>query len=174
LVTTKKGKIDQTNISYEGYVGIQSPVNVMKLATKDQYVEIINEANANTTGYIPKVASNYPASTDWYSKLLRNAMMHSHAIDISGATEKTSYSVGVNYFFQEGIMEAKNDYERFNFRARIDQKVSDWFNIGFNTVISDYNKGVVSKELIQGIKKIVNGSDISICLDPKQNNFFPL
>lgn len=38
-------------------------------------------------------------------------------------------------------------------------------------VISDYNKGVVSKELIQGIKKIVNGSDISICLDPKQNNF---
>ncbi|MCE5330744.1 MAG: TonB-dependent receptor [Bacteroidales bacterium] len=140
LVTTKKGKIDQTNVSYEGYAGIQIPVNVMKLATRDQYVEIINEANANTTGYIPKVASNYPASTDWYSKLLRNAMMHSHAIDISGATEKTSYSVGVNYFFQEGIMKAKNDYERFNFRARIDQKVNDWFNIGFNTVISDYNK----------------------------------
>jgi D-beta-D-heptose 7-phosphate kinase/D-beta-D-heptose 1-phosphate adenosyltransferase len=38
-------------------------------------------------------------------------------------------------------------------------------------VISDYNKGVVSKELIQGIKKIVDDSDIFICLDPKQNNF---
>lgn len=140
LVTTKKGKIDQTNVSYEGYFGTQIPVNVMKLATKDQYVEMVNEANANTTGYVPKVAANYPTSTDWYSELLRNAMMHSHAVDISGATEKTSYSVGVNYFFQEGIMKAKNDYERFNFRARVDQKVNDWFSIGFNTVISDYNK----------------------------------
>ena len=140
LVTTKKGKMDQTNVSYEGYVGVQIPVNVMKLANKNQYVEVLNEANANTTGYINKDASAYPASTDWYSELLRNAIMHSHAVDISGASAKTNYSVGVNYFYQEGIMKAKNDYERFNFRARVDQKVNDWFSMGFNTVISDYMK----------------------------------
>ena len=38
-------------------------------------------------------------------------------------------------------------------------------------VISDYNKGVVSRDLIEGIKEIVRDSDIRICLDPKQNNF---
>lgn len=38
-------------------------------------------------------------------------------------------------------------------------------------VISDYNKGVVSRELIEGIKKITEGSNIVICVDPKQNNF---
>jgi D-beta-D-heptose 7-phosphate kinase/D-beta-D-heptose 1-phosphate adenosyltransferase len=38
-------------------------------------------------------------------------------------------------------------------------------------VISDYNKGVVSKELVQGIKNIIKDSNIFICLDPKQNNF---
>jgi len=38
-------------------------------------------------------------------------------------------------------------------------------------VISDYNKGVVSKELVQGIRKIVDDSGIVICLDPKQSNF---
>lgn len=38
-------------------------------------------------------------------------------------------------------------------------------------VISDYNKGVVSGDLIQGIKKIANHSGLYICLDPKQNNF---
>lgn len=140
LVTTRKGKIDQTNVSYEGYVGLQIPVNVMKLASRDQYVELLNEANANTTGYIPRDAANYPVSTDWYSELLRVAPMHSHAIDVSGATEKTSYSMGLNYFFQEGIMKATNDYDRLNFRARVDQKVNDWFSMGFNTVISDYRK----------------------------------
>jgi D-beta-D-heptose 7-phosphate kinase/D-beta-D-heptose 1-phosphate adenosyltransferase len=38
-------------------------------------------------------------------------------------------------------------------------------------VISDYNKGVISRELIEGIKKIAEDSKIFICLDPKQNNF---
>lgn len=140
LVTTKKGKMDQTNVSYEGYMGVQIPVNVMKLAGTKQYVELLNEANANTTGYVPKDVSAYPASTDWYSELLRNAIMHSHAVDISGASEKTNYSVGINYFFQEGIMKATNDFERFNFRARVDQKVNNWFSLGFNTVISDNSK----------------------------------
>jgi len=140
LITTKKGKIDQTNVSYEGYFGVQTPVNVMKLASKDQYVELVNEANANTTGYTPKVAANYPTSTDWYAQLLRNAVMHNHSLDISGATEKTSYSLGANYFYQEGIMNTKNDYDRYNFRARIDQKVNNWFKMGFNTVVSNVKK----------------------------------
>lgn len=140
LVTTKKGKTDATNISYDGYVGYQVPVNVMKLASKDQYVTLMNEANANTTGYVPKDASLYPTSTDWYSKLIRNAITHSHSLDISGGTDKTNYSLGANYFYQEGIMNTKNDYERYNFRARLDQKVNTWLNLGINAVVSDTKK----------------------------------
>jgi len=146
LVTTKKGKMNQTNVSYEGYVGYQIPVNVMKLASKDQYIQMLNDANSSITGYVPKVAANYPTSTNWYSQLLRNALTHSHSIDISGATEKTSYSFGGNYFSQEGIMNAKNDYERYNFRGRLDQKVTDWLNMGFNTVISNYTKNIPNND----------------------------
>ncbi|MDD3078746.1 MAG: TonB-dependent receptor [Paludibacter sp.] len=140
LITTKKGKLDQTNISYEGYVGYQVPTNVMKLTNTAQYVELMNEANANTSGYTTLSASNYPASTDWYSELLRNALTHSHSLDISGASEKTSYAFGANYFYQEGIMIGNNDYSRLNFRGRIDQKVNNWLSIGFNNVFSNYTK----------------------------------
>ena len=38
-------------------------------------------------------------------------------------------------------------------------------------VISDYSKGVISKELIEGVKNIVKDSNIFICLDPKQSDF---
>jgi D-glycero-beta-D-manno-heptose-7-phosphate kinase len=38
-------------------------------------------------------------------------------------------------------------------------------------VISDYSKGVISRELIDGIRKIVDDSRIYICLDPKQGDF---
>ena len=38
-------------------------------------------------------------------------------------------------------------------------------------VISDYSKGVVSRELIDGIRNIVRGSQIFLCVDPKQSDF---
>jgi len=121
LVTTKKGKTEKPTISYDSYVGIQVPVNIMPLASKNQYVKLMNEANANTTGYIPLNADDYTTSTDWYRKLVRNAGMSSHNVDISGTNNKTSYSFGTNYFYQKGIMNTKNDYQRFNIRARLDQ-----------------------------------------------------
>ncbi len=138
LITTKKGATDHTDISYDGYVGVQVPVNVMKLADRDQYVELLNEANASTTGYVPKKVSDYPASTDWYSSLLRNAITHSHALNFSGATAKTNYSLGLNYFNQEGIMNAENNYNRLNFRGRLDQKITDWLEMGVNVLTSKY------------------------------------
>lgn len=140
LVTTKKGTKDHTEISYSGYVGLQVPVNVMKLAGTEQYVQLLNEANANVPGYVVKNASDYPASTDWYSTLLRNAVTHNHSLDISGAGEKTSYALGLGYFYQEGIMDCDNYYDRLNFRTRIDQKVKPWLDAGVNLILSSYNR----------------------------------
>ena len=138
IITTKKGTKGRINVSYDGYAGVQIPVNIMPLTNREQYVELLNEANKNTTGYKPKNASDYPASTDWYSELVRKAMIHSHSFDISGATDVTNYSLGVNYFFQEGIMNSKNDYERLNIRGNFDQKAADWLKIGMITLVSNY------------------------------------
>ena len=50
IITTKQGSSAKVSITYDGYVGVQTPVNVMKLANLDQYVELINEANASVSG----------------------------------------------------------------------------------------------------------------------------
>ena len=140
IITTKKGVFGKVSVTYDGYVGVQVPVNVMKLAGRDQYVEMLNEANSSIVGYIPKNPSDYPASTDWYSALLRNALTQNHSLDASGATEKTSYSLGISYFNQDGILKADNVYDRLNFRARLDQKVTSWLDVGVSTVVSRYTK----------------------------------
>ncbi|MBA4321831.1 MAG: TonB-dependent receptor [Odoribacter sp.] len=142
LVTTKKGKTEKPVISYEGYFGVQFPVNIMRMATKDQYVALLNEANANATGYVPKDPAVYPVSTDWYKELVRPAGTNNHSLDISGTNDKTSYSVGGSFFYQNGIMNTKNDFQRFNFRGRIDQKVNDNLKIGINTVMSKYGRNI--------------------------------
>jgi TonB-linked SusC/RagA family outer membrane protein len=140
LITTKKGTSAKPSVSYEGYYGMQVPVNIMALATKDQYIQLLNEANADATGYIPKDPANYPVSTDWYKELVRPAPMTGHSIDISGVSGKTSYSFGGSYLFQEGIMDTKNSFGRFNIRGRLDQEVNDYMKIGLNTIVSRYDK----------------------------------
>jgi len=38
-------------------------------------------------------------------------------------------------------------------------------------VISDYNKGVVTRQLLDSIRRVTSGKGISVCVDPKQNDF---
>jgi len=38
-------------------------------------------------------------------------------------------------------------------------------------IISDYNKGVVTDLLLDGIREVVSGTDIVVCVDPKKNDF---
>ena len=140
IITTRRGSAGKASITYDGYVGVQTPVNVMKLAGRNQYVDMLNEANSSVPGYVPKDVSDYPYTTDWYSVLLRNALTHSHSLDVSGASDKTNYSVGLSYYDQEGIMKADNAYDRLNFRARLDQTVSQWLNLGVNAVVSRYTQ----------------------------------
>ena len=137
IVTTKKGEAGRTRITYEGYGGVQVPTNMMKLADTEQYVSLYNDAFRGKAGFVEKNAADYAASTDWYKELVHPAATHSHSIDLSGGTEKTNYSVGLSYYYQNGIMNyCKNDYSRINFRARLDQSMTSWLKVGFNTVIS--------------------------------------
>lgn len=141
IVTTKKGQAGHTRVNYEGYAGVQVPVNIMKLADTDQYCELYNLAFAGKTGFVQKNPSDYSANTDWYATLVKPAFTHQHSADLSGGTEKTSYSVGLSYFYQDGIMNfCENDYERLNFRARLDQTMTSWLKMGFNTVVSNHNQ----------------------------------
>ncbi len=150
LVTTKRGVVGKPLISYDGYVGLQTPVNTMPMVTdKNQYVELVNNANQNTPNYIPKDAGRYPVSTDWYDEMLRNALMQNHSLDVSGATETTNYSVGFNYFDQDGILNIDNNYKRYNLRGRFEQKVNTWLKLGVNAMLSNYNKQTAKEDALK-------------------------
>lgn len=38
-------------------------------------------------------------------------------------------------------------------------------------VVSDYNKGLITQELLDGIRKIVAGRKVVVCVDPKRDDF---
>lgn len=142
LVTTKKGASGKVRVAYDGYVGLQVPTNILPMANAEQYIQMYNLANPDDpfdTVYDVKALSG--ESTDWYRTLVRNALTHSHSVDLGGGSENTNYSAGLSYFYQDGIMNyCKNDYNRLNFRGRLDQTLTSWLKMGFNTVVSRYKR----------------------------------
>lgn len=148
IVTTQKGTLGRpATVTYDGYVGFQKATNRLKMANSAQYARMqLEKANATDSSIIRNSIQAFGgdmntltpgADTDWYKELLRTALIHNHSLDVSGGTEKVAYSVGVNYLYQEGIMDAKNDYERFNLRTKADYNALGWLKVGANIVISN-------------------------------------
>ncbi|MCG9972203.1 SusC/RagA family TonB-linked outer membrane protein [Christiangramia crocea] len=152
IIETKSGKLNQKpEFEYDGYTGIQRAQNVVKLANTEQFVTMAQESgseadvqfvmNAMQRYGRSRVNPNVPAvNTDWYDEILRDGIIQSHSIGVTGGGERVAYSVGTNYLAQEGILDMKNEYERFNIRSKLDVDISDRFKAGVNSVFSNATK----------------------------------
>lgn len=152
LIETKSGSYNQkTQITYDGYMGTQIAQNVVKMANSEQFTTMANESgSAADAAFILNSMQKYGRSrenpnvplvnTNWYSLILRPAKIQNHSLGFEGGNEKTKYSLGVNYFSQEGILKMKNEYERLNLRSKIDYKATDWLTIGGNFIFSNATK----------------------------------
>jgi TonB-dependent starch-binding outer membrane protein SusC len=70
-----------------------------------------------------------------WDELFRTAPIQSHQVTATGGTEYSNYSVGLNYFDQQGIMH-HSGYKRYSLRANTEFKVKNRLRIGENAQIS--------------------------------------
>ncbi|PWD98529.1 SusC/RagA family TonB-linked outer membrane protein [Marinilabilia rubra] len=150
LITTKKGsKNEKAKVVYEGYVGVQVPQNVLKMANAEQFVNYIDQTGAEADMQFvenamqrfgrSRINPNIPSvNTDWYAEIMKKAArQQNHSLTITGGSEKTAYSLGVSYFEQQGLLEtSKNSYERLNIRGKLDQEINSWLKAGINLNLS--------------------------------------
>ncbi len=152
LIETKQGQYNQkTQITYDGYAGVQIAQNVVRMANSEQFTAMANESgSAPEMAFVQNAMQRYGRSrvnpnipepnTNWYAELIRPALISNHSLDFSGGTEKARYSIGTNYFYQDGIMDMKNLYSRLNMRSKIDLKATNWLTIGGNLIMSNAAK----------------------------------
>ena len=149
LIETKSGKANQKpQITYSAYQGIQIAQNVVKLSNSEQFATLARESDSPAEASFidnamqkygrSRINPNIPAvNTDWYDLILRHALQQNHSLGVAGGSENITYSVGLNYFEQEGILRMKNDYERFNIRSKINVDISDRLEVGVTTLFSN-------------------------------------
>ncbi|MBP3483299.1 MAG: TonB-dependent receptor [Alistipes sp.] len=136
IIETNDGKTGRTSITYDGYVGVQSPANKMELMSPYEFVKYQLEVNPVDTkaayladGRTLDYYKNVKA-IDWQDELMRNAVIHSHSLSINGGNQKTKFSVSGNYTSHDGIIRYSG-YERYRARVYVNHTFNRWlrFNV---------------------------------------------
>lgn len=142
IITTKKGKADQSKFEVNYYNGIQKVANLPKLLNKTQYLNKIEEAwnNSGYTGtnpYTGQLNRTDLADTDWLKELFETGRSQNFQATASGGSQKVQYLFSGGYYKQDGIVIYNNDqYKRINFRFNINADLNDRFTIGTNLQMS--------------------------------------
>ncbi|OWK70776.1 SusC/RagA family TonB-linked outer membrane protein [Pedobacter sp. AJM] len=139
MVTTKRGVAGATQITYNGYFGIENVSNRYDMMNADQLKAFLAKNNSALTP-----ANDKGANTNWQNEVQRSdALSYNHNISLSGGTDKTTYNASLNYFKQDGIIKT-SDLNRFIGRIGIEQKaLNDKLKIGLNISNSITNANLV-------------------------------
>ena len=122
LVTTKKGSIGKTKVSYDFSYGWQSAWKKRDMLNATQYATLMNEA-ADYAGEAPRYeqVASLGSGTNWQDALFYdNAPVQNHQLCISGASEKVNYYFSLGYYDQDGIIGGNYDasnYQRLSLRS---------------------------------------------------------
>ncbi|ADV42263.1 TonB-dependent receptor [Bacteroides helcogenes] len=138
LVTTKQGKEGKIQVSYDGNIGWQNVYKMPDLLNAKQYMEVQDMVRFNSSSE-PRDWSKYidtdllaaynngsNAGTNWLEAIRnKNAVTTSHALNITSGTDRTKFSTGLGYQYQDGAFGnmVKSDFRRFTLRINSEHVV---------------------------------------------------
>lgn len=158
----------KVRVNYRGQFGISalnSPKwDMMNTDQRLQFEEILKDPNMPGWAYsknnpnklvngvlVPKTTDDYAfggryldslrkINTDWRKHLLRQGRTQSHALNVSGGNENTTFYLSGSYFNQEGIA-LNSGLERYSLRANIQNRSGRFkstLNMGISTATIKY------------------------------------
>ena len=144
LITSKRGKIQKTQIDISAQYNIVTPTRMMELLPSYDYLKLYDEARWNDAGnpenFIPEVADDilekyqngsdfdlYP-NVNWMDLLKTRTQSQRYTISFRGGTDKVRYFTSGVYYSEDGIFKsnaiekynANIGLQRFNLRSNID------------------------------------------------------
>lgn len=134
LVTTKKGSVGKTKVSYNGSYTIQQPKSMPKLLNAYQSMDLYNErAMNNVNGGAPVFTEDYYEAfrngtrrqTNWNKLIFADTAPESNQnVTVSGGNEKTQYFLSFGYLYQKGLFKSGDlNYSKYNFTSNITTEI---------------------------------------------------
>jgi TonB-linked SusC/RagA family outer membrane protein len=144
LITTKRGQKGKPKVTFDTYYGVQSLIKKMDMMNARDNATAFNYADA-VRGETPDADFADPDAlgdgTDWQDLLFPGGSMYNAHINISGGSEKATYSVSLDYFDEKGVVPS-TFYKRYSFRNNLDFEISKKIKVGTSmSLVRDGGKG---------------------------------
>jgi TonB-dependent starch-binding outer membrane protein SusC len=135
MVTTRRGKKGQMQVSYSGYVGEEKVSNKLKMMDASQLRAFLTK---NSLAFSP--ADDKGANTDWQTAVENStATSTNHNLSFNGGGDHSNYSASLNYADKQGILKTSS-LQRLIARLAIEQyALNDKIKFGLNVTNSNSN-----------------------------------
>ena len=132
LVTTKRGNVGKSQISYNGYVGVATVRRKYDVYSGAEFATL---KEISTYGFEPVELESISLGreTNWQDLIYQNGLITNHNLSASGGSSETQYSLS-GTFFRETTVLPGQAFTRFSIRGTIDQKIGNRVKIGLNTM----------------------------------------
>jgi TonB-linked SusC/RagA family outer membrane protein len=138
VITTKRGRdMERPNISYRMQLGVSSIAHgnwdLMNTEERIQYEKEIGMSHGQNYELLSRTDVN------WMDEVFNDAaMLQSHEVSVSGASDKTNYYFSGGYYDQDGIAPGSS-FERYSLRYNFEQRMASWLKMGANTMFNFQN-----------------------------------
>ena len=191
LITTKKGRAGKTTFEAGVQVGASNPTHLRQWLNTQQYVELFQEARANSdalgipvysatslTNRFTRYAAGDPTgwqgenpkyNTDWQQEAFQKAPSQQYDLNARGGDAKTRFFISGQYFDQSGIL-IKNRFRRLSGRVNLDHTATEKLTLGVNVSLShSINDRVSNDNAFSTPLQIVALPPITPVIDPRTN-----
>lgn len=139
LISTKRGKKGETEITFDTYYGLQRVYKQIPMMNAQEQWEYVQKGIANYNRLTPsnplvvrdQHRIDYEQGNDinWQDEIFRTAPVQNYSLSASGGTEKTKFSSNVAYFNQQGVI-ISNGYKRFTGRFNLEHSLNKYLTFG--------------------------------------------
>lgn len=182
IITTKRGKMGKTSVTYDTYVGLQQvslKPKMMNAREEAQYfydgVKNRNlDAGNDVSGpgntwklQVPQIILDVldgknTTDIDWLDLIMHTAPQQQHQLSVTGGNQNVKYALSGEYLNQQGII-LNTGFKRYSLRSNIDAQVSNRLAIKVNVNPSYTDENIVQASgLTSGPNENVLGSAMAV------------
>lgn len=163
-VTTKSGEKGKVKVTFDGYMGFSNPWKKIDVMGTEDYALMLDYINGTSIysadgqlyqtkqadgSYVfddhkkflvDTIRSNSPAN--WWDAITRTGIKQQYNVSVSGGNDNTKYHASLGYFNEKGIVKS-SDYERFNIRMSLQQKITKWLDFSANLSYANDSRDLI-------------------------------
>jgi TonB-linked SusC/RagA family outer membrane protein len=153
LITTKKGAVGKTRISFDTNLGVTNIINRPDMMDATQFY---NFRKIRIPGGVPSFQQaqyDKGVNTNWLDQTVNTGFRREYNLSFSGGSSDTKYYISTNGTLVDGV--AKNDvYNRYTLRINLETKINSWLKFGTNTTLGYYDRPNDEANIDDAIKMI--------------------